>query len=116
MNDTDARLWHPWLRVSRTLCAMLRALERRRGASPRRVPAGARAAGGGDSARRPNVCDPSRDASSSRHVACFRVTLLAQVERTCLVKLESGDEKNPSLEVLRRLAGALGVPVTELLE
>lgn len=29
--------------------------------------------------------------------------------------LESGVRRNPSLEVLRRLATALGVPVTELL-
>jgi transcriptional regulator with XRE-family HTH domain len=40
----------------------------------------------------------------------------AKVERTYLVKLESGDKKNPSLDVLKRLARALGVPVTELLE
>jgi hypothetical protein len=24
MNDTDARLWHPWLRINRVLRAMLR--------------------------------------------------------------------------------------------
>jgi transcriptional regulator with XRE-family HTH domain len=30
--------------------------------------------------------------------------------------LESGERKSPSLPVLRRLAKALGVPVTELLE
>ena len=23
MNDIDARLWHPWLRINRVLCAML---------------------------------------------------------------------------------------------
>ena len=40
----------------------------------------------------------------------------AKVERTYLVKLESGDKTNPSLDVLKRLARALGVPVTELLE
>ena len=39
----------------------------------------------------------------------------AKVERTYIVKLESGDKKNPSLDVLKRLAKALGVPVTELL-
>ena len=22
MNDTDARLWHPWLRINRVLCVM----------------------------------------------------------------------------------------------
>lgn len=40
----------------------------------------------------------------------------AKVERTYIVKLESGNKKNPSLEILQRLAKALGVPVTELLE
>jgi len=46
-----------------------------------------------------------------------QVTLAARakVGRTYIVKLESGDKKNPSLEILQRLAKALGVPVTELL-
>jgi transcriptional regulator with XRE-family HTH domain len=39
----------------------------------------------------------------------------AKVERTYIVKLESGDKKNPSLAILQRLAKALGAPVTELL-
>ena len=39
----------------------------------------------------------------------------AKVERTYIVKLESGDKKNPSLAILQKLAKALGVPVTELL-
>ena len=32
-----------------------------------------------------------------------------------ITMLESGKRKNPSLEVLKKLAKALGVPVTELL-
>jgi transcriptional regulator with XRE-family HTH domain len=39
----------------------------------------------------------------------------AKVERTYIVKLESGDKKNPSLDILKKLAKALGVPVTDLL-
>ncbi len=39
----------------------------------------------------------------------------ARVTQTYIAKLESGDKKNPSLEILQRLAKALGVPVTELL-
>ncbi len=39
----------------------------------------------------------------------------ANVERTYIVKLESGNKKNPSLDILKKLAKALGVPVTELL-
>ena len=39
----------------------------------------------------------------------------AKVTNVYLSLLESGKKKNPSLAVLRRLAKALGVPVTELL-
>ncbi len=38
------------------------------------------------------------------------------VTRFYVSQLESGLRKNPSLPVLKRLAKALGVPVTELLE
>lgn len=40
----------------------------------------------------------------------------ARVTEAYISQLESGVRKNPSLIVLRRLAKALGVPVTELLE
>jgi transcriptional regulator with XRE-family HTH domain len=40
----------------------------------------------------------------------------ARVAQAYLAQLEAGTRKNPSLEVLKRLARALGVPVTELLE
>jgi transcriptional regulator with XRE-family HTH domain len=40
----------------------------------------------------------------------------ANVTQTYIAKLEAGAKKNPSLEVLKKLARALGVPVTELLE
>jgi transcriptional regulator with XRE-family HTH domain len=40
----------------------------------------------------------------------------AKLSRGDLAKLEAGHSKNPSLLVLGRLAKALGVPVTELLE
>lgn len=39
----------------------------------------------------------------------------AKVPPGYLAELESGRKKNPSLDVLKRLARALGVPVTELL-
>ena len=39
----------------------------------------------------------------------------AKITRSHLSLLEAGHRKNPSLEVLKRLARALGVPVTELL-
>ncbi len=40
----------------------------------------------------------------------------AKVARGYLAKLEAGHSKNPSLAILKRLARALGVPVTALLE
>lgn len=40
----------------------------------------------------------------------------ARVAQSYVAMLEAGEKKNPSLEVLKRLAKALGVPVTELLE
>jgi len=40
----------------------------------------------------------------------------AKVTQAYIAQLETGQRKNPSLPVLRRLARALGVPVGELLE
>ena len=38
------------------------------------------------------------------------------VSQAYIAKLESGDKKNPTLDLLKKIAKALGVPVTELLE
>lgn len=38
------------------------------------------------------------------------------VKGAYIAQLETGARKNPSLDVLKRIARALGVPVTELLE
>jgi transcriptional regulator with XRE-family HTH domain len=40
----------------------------------------------------------------------------AKIARGYLADIEAGHRKNPSLAVLERLAKALGVPVTALLE
>jgi transcriptional regulator with XRE-family HTH domain len=40
----------------------------------------------------------------------------AKVTDAYVAQLETGVRKNPSLAVLKRLAKALGVPVTDLLE
>jgi XRE family transcriptional regulator, master regulator for biofilm formation len=39
----------------------------------------------------------------------------AKVTQGYVAQLEMGMKKNPSLDILKRLAKALGVPVTELL-
>ena len=39
----------------------------------------------------------------------------ANVTQGYVAQLEMGVKKNPSLEILKRIAKALGVPVTELL-
>jgi transcriptional regulator with XRE-family HTH domain len=40
----------------------------------------------------------------------------AKVTPGYIAQIEPGKKKNPSLDVLKRIAKALGVPVTELLE
>ena len=40
----------------------------------------------------------------------------AKVTGAYVAQLETGAKRNPSLDVLKRLARALGVPVAELLE
>jgi XRE family transcriptional regulator, master regulator for biofilm formation len=40
----------------------------------------------------------------------------ARVSQGYVSKLEAGAQRNPSIDILKRLARALGVPVTELLE
>jgi transcriptional regulator with XRE-family HTH domain len=37
------------------------------------------------------------------------------VSQAYIAKLEGGDKKNPTLDLLKKIAKALGVPVTELL-
>ncbi len=51
-----------------------------------------------------------------RRLTQEQVAKMAKVTKPYITMLERGARKNPSLPVLRRLAKALGVPVTELLE
>jgi transcriptional regulator with XRE-family HTH domain len=39
----------------------------------------------------------------------------AKVAQAYISEMEAGEKKNPGIETLRKLAKALGVPVTELL-
>jgi transcriptional regulator with XRE-family HTH domain len=57
-----------------------------------------------------------REQREAKGMSQVKLAKAARVGRTYIVKLESREKKNPSLDVLRRLARALGVPVGELLE
>jgi transcriptional regulator with XRE-family HTH domain len=52
----------------------------------------------------------------SKEMGLRELATKARVPPGYLAELEAGKKKNPSLDVLKRLAGAVGVPVTELLE
>jgi transcriptional regulator with XRE-family HTH domain len=51
----------------------------------------------------------------SKHMTQRELAEKAKVTAGYVAQLEMGQKKNPSLDVLRRLAKALGVPVSELL-
>jgi len=44
-----------------------------------------------------------------------KLARLADVANNTLIKMESGENKNPTLETLKRVAKALGVNVDELI-
>ena len=52
----------------------------------------------------------------TNHMGLRELARKAKVPPGYLAELEAGKKKNPSLDVLKRLARALGVTVTELLE
>jgi transcriptional regulator with XRE-family HTH domain len=56
-----------------------------------------------------------RTLRTSKDLGLRELAKKAKVPPGYLAELEAGKKKNPSLEVLQRLAKALGVPVTELL-
>ena len=45
-----------------------------------------------------------------------RLAEKAKVTRSYLAKMETGEKSNPSIAILQRLAKALRVPITELLQ
>jgi transcriptional regulator with XRE-family HTH domain len=50
-----------------------------------------------------------------KHLTQAQLAHQVGVSQTYIAKLESGDKKNPTLDLLKNIAKALGVPVTELL-
>jgi transcriptional regulator with XRE-family HTH domain len=69
--------------------------------------------GGTMSARFGTVIRARRKAKGLSQVA---LAAKAKIARPYLIRLETGQQRNPSLAVLKRLAKGLGVPVTKLLE
>ena len=57
-----------------------------------------------------------RQLRTQKHLTQEELAKKARITRSHLSLLEAGHRKNPSLDVLKRLARALGVPVGELLE
>jgi XRE family transcriptional regulator of biofilm formation len=57
-----------------------------------------------------------RDLREREGMTQIELAKKAKVSQGYLAALETGLKKNPSLPTLRKLARALGVPVTELLE
>jgi len=53
---------------------------------------------------------------TSKELGLRELAKKAHVPPGYLAELEAGKKRNPSLQVLQRLAKALGVPVTELLK
>lgn len=64
-------------------------------------------------ARLGNVLKAAREA---RGLTREQLARKADTTTAYVSMLESGKRKNPSLAILKRLARALGVPVTELVE
>ncbi len=57
-----------------------------------------------------------RELRQERNLTQEELAKKAKTTRSHLSLLEAGHRKNPSLDVLKRLAKALGVPVAKLLE
>ena len=57
-----------------------------------------------------------RELREQRNLTQEELAKRAKVTRSHLSLLEAGHRKNPSLDILKRLARTLGVPVTDLLE
>jgi DNA-binding XRE family transcriptional regulator len=53
---------------------------------------------------------------TERGLTQVELAMAASITQSYLAQLEGGERENPSLDVLKRLANALGVPPTELLE
>lgn len=56
-----------------------------------------------------------RETRTARGLTQEELAKRAKVARGYLAQLEAGHKKNPSLPTLKRLAKALGVPITALL-
>ncbi len=57
-----------------------------------------------------------RRARAARGLTQLALAKKARVAQGYISSLEAGEKKNPSVAVVRKLAKALGVPVSQLLE
>jgi len=66
--------------------------------------------------RRRKLAKALKQLRESRDLTQAELAEKAQMRQSYLAMLESGDRANPSLDLLQRLAKALGVSVSELLK
>jgi transcriptional regulator with XRE-family HTH domain len=57
-----------------------------------------------------------RQLREQRGLSQLALAKKADVAQGYISSLEAGEKKNPSITILKKIARALGVPVTELLE
>ena len=56
-----------------------------------------------------------KERREEKHLTQAALAEKVGVSQAYIAKLESGDKKNPTLDLLKKIAKHLGVPVTELL-
>ncbi len=62
-----------------------------------------------------NISDKVRKARKKAGLSQDKLAREADVAYNTIVKIESGENKNPTIETLRSIAGALDVSVDELI-
>jgi transcriptional regulator with XRE-family HTH domain len=63
-----------------------------------------------------NIADNIRKSRKKKGVSQDKLAREAGVAYNTVVKIESGENKNPTIETLRSIAKALGVSVDELIK
>jgi len=65
--------------------------------------------------REQNLAQNIRKLRNARNLSQEKLARLAYVANNTIIKMESGENKNPTLETLQKVAKALNVSVDELI-